>query len=90
MSALAYRLPDGLAADIDAFDADVRRFLACELDSAVFKDRRVPRGIYEQRRDGTYMLRVRLPGGLLAATQARAGRDRPGVRRRHAPRHHAP
>jgi sulfite reductase (ferredoxin) len=72
MSALAYRLPDGLAADIDAFDADVRRFLAGELDSAVFKDRRVPRGIYEQRRDGTYMLRVRLPGGLLAATQARA------------------
>ena len=53
MSALAYRLPDGLAADIDAFDADVRRFLAGELDSAVFKDRRVPRGIYEQRRDGT-------------------------------------
>jgi sulfite reductase (ferredoxin) len=59
------------AAEIEAYAEDVRRFRAGELAPAVFKARRVPRGVYEQRRDGTYMVRVRVPGGALAAAQAR-------------------
>lgn len=72
MTTAAINLPADLAADIDLFEGEVRRFLAGELAPGIFKARRVPRGIYEQRRDGTYMVRVRIPGGALDAAQLRA------------------
>ena len=62
MTTATIKLPAELAADIDLFEGEVRRFLAGELAPGIFKARRVPRGIYEQRRDGTYMVRVRIPG----------------------------
>ncbi len=70
-----YALPDTLAADIEAFADETRRFLAGELAADVYKAKRVPRGIYEQRANGTYMMRVRLPGGVLPAHQAVALAD---------------
>jgi len=72
MPTTAIKLPADLAADLDLLEGEVRRFLAGELAPAVFKARRVPRGIYEQRRDGAYMVRARLPGGALTAAQLRA------------------
>lgn len=71
-SPYSYRLPADLASDIDGFEADVKRFQAGDLAPSLFKAKRVPRGIYEQRRDGTYMVRSRVPGGVLSAGQARA------------------
>jgi len=67
-----YRLPPDLAADIDAYEQDVRRFLAGELPAGVLKAKRVPRGVYEQREDGTYMVRVRVAGGTLTCEQTGA------------------
>src|ERR1035437_5512263 len=64
-----YRLPSDLLKDIEEYAGEVKRFLAKQLPPAVFKAKRVPRGIYEQRRDGTYMLRVRVAGGALTAAQ---------------------
>ena len=75
MTTISYRLPADLASDVETFDADLKRFLSGELTHPLFKAKRVPRGIYEQRRDGTYMLRVRLPGGLMTAAQARVLAD---------------
>jgi sulfite reductase (ferredoxin) len=72
MSTAAIKLPADLAADIDLFEGEVRRFLAGELAPSIFKARRVPRGIYEQRCDDTYMVRVRIPGGAVDAAQLRA------------------
>ena len=66
-----YSLPADLAADIDAYERGVARFLAGEMPPAVFKARRVPRGVYEQRRDGTYMVRVRVAGGAMTHGQVR-------------------
>lgn len=66
------RLPDTLAHDIDQHELDVHRFLSGEISASILKSRRVPRGIYEQRQDGTFMVRVRLPGGTLSSAQARA------------------
>ncbi|MFO7534907.1 MAG: sulfurtransferase TusA family protein [Kiritimatiellia bacterium] len=66
------RLPPDLASDIDVFEADVKRFQSGGLAPALFKAKRVSRGIYEQRRDGTFMVRARIPGGVLSAGQARA------------------
>lgn len=65
-----YHLPSNLGEDIEAYAGEVQRFLAKQLPPAVFKAKRVPRGIYEQRQDGSYMLRVRVAGGALTAAQA--------------------
>lgn len=71
MTPTDYRLPSGLAADIDAYEGEVRRFLAGEMPAGVLKAKRVPRGVYEQRKDGTFMVRVRVAGGTFSGAQAR-------------------
>ena len=70
MSEPYYRLPSDLADDIDAYEQDVQHFLAGELPAGVMKAKRVPRGVYEQRQDGAYMVRVRVAGGALSTSQA--------------------
>ena len=65
-------LPDTLAQDIEQHAHDVDRFLKGDLSASIMKARRVPRGIYEQRKNGTYMVRVRVPGGAISAAQTRA------------------
>ena len=65
-----YRLPDDLADDIETYSQDVRRFLDGDVPVGIFKAKRVPRGVYEQRQDGTYMVRVRVAGGTLNREQA--------------------
>ncbi|MEI8243149.1 MAG: sulfurtransferase TusA family protein [bacterium] len=72
MSPITCPLPDELAQDIEQHALDVARFQKGELSASILKSRRVPRGIYEQRQNGTFMLRVRLPGGVVAPGQARA------------------
>ncbi len=71
MSEPFYHLPKDLAVDIETYAQDVQRFETGELPAGVFKAKRVPRGVYEQRQDGTYMVRVRVAGGALANDQAR-------------------
>ncbi len=66
----AISLPQEFANDIARHSLDVSRFLSGELSASVLKSRRVPRGIYEQRQNGSFMVRVRLPGGLMTAEQA--------------------
>ena len=72
MTTTAVKLPAHLAEEIDVFEDEVRRFLTGELAPGIFKARRVPRGVYEQRRNGSYMVRVRIPGGALQVSQLRA------------------
>ena len=72
MSDAYYRLPKDLASDIDAYEQEVKRFLAGELPAGVLKAKRVPRGVYEQRKDGAYMVRVRVAGGALTCEQTGA------------------
>ena len=71
MTSATCRLPAELAQDIEQHAHDVDRFLKGELSASILKSRRVPRGIYEQRQNGTYMVRVRVPGGALDLAQAR-------------------
>ncbi len=66
----SYRLPADLDQDIDGYENDVQRLLEGDIAPGVFKAKRVPRGVYEQRRDGTYMVRVRIAGGTLTRAQA--------------------
>lgn len=75
MPATTCRLPDDLAHDIEQHALDVDRFEKGEISASILKSRRVPRGIYEQRQDGAFMLRVRLPGGVVSVAQTQALAD---------------
>ena len=66
-----YALPANLDQDIEEHAGDVERYLAGELTADLLKAKRVPRGIYEQRQDGKFMVRVRVAGGTLSSPQGR-------------------
>jgi sulfite reductase (ferredoxin) len=69
-----FRVPAGLAAELDEFQKTVEQFRAGVISEAQFRTIRVPQGIYEQRESGTYMLRVRFPaGGVLPDHLRRLG-----------------
>jgi sulfite reductase (ferredoxin) len=67
-----YKIPDNLSAELDELDSYIARYQRGEIDAATLKVRRVPFGCYEQRQDGTYMVRVRTTGGALTPHQLRA------------------
>jgi sulfite reductase (ferredoxin) len=70
-----YDLPASLDREIDDLEGLIRDRLEGRLDAAALKARRVPFGIYEQRKDETFMTRVRCPGGALTPRQLRALAD---------------
>lgn len=69
MTEAFYKLPQDLEQDIENYARDVERFLSGDLSASIFRARRVPRGIYEQRQDGRFMARVRIAGGTLTWAQ---------------------
>lgn len=64
-----YKLPDSLTADIAYFGTLIDDFHEGKIEPVKFKGTRVPMGIYEQRKDGTYMVRVRCTGGYVSPAQ---------------------
>jgi sulfite reductase (ferredoxin) len=68
---LRYEIPASLAGEIDRLDTAVKEFRDGTLPAARFKGMRVPFGIYEQRRDDTYMVRIRLAAGVVTPAQLR-------------------
>jgi sulfite reductase (ferredoxin) len=67
-----YKIPDNLSAELDELDSYIARYQWGEIDAATLKVRRVPFGCYEQREDGTFMVRIRTTGGALTPLQLRA------------------
>jgi sulfite reductase (ferredoxin) len=66
------RLPAGFDEDLARFREEIERFQQGAVPAAEFRAFRVPRGVYEQREEGTYMLRARCPAGVLLPAQLRA------------------
>lgn len=64
-----YRIPSNLPEEIAGLDGFIAEFKDGKLDAAALKSRRVPFGCYEQRRDNTFMLRIRTTGGALTPAQ---------------------
>lgn len=60
-----YRLPDGLRNDLEQLRRRTWQFKEGAISASRYQAFRVPNGVYEQRESGTYMLRVRLPAGML-------------------------
>jgi ferredoxin-nitrite reductase len=78
-----YEIPAALNDEIDRLASTIARYITGRIDADALKVQRVPFGCYEQRQNGTYMLRVRCPGGaltpgqlrMIAAVSTRNGRD---------------
>src|SRR5271157_4155718 len=67
-----YQLPPRLIDEIGELESLIEQFQNGQLDAASLKARRVPFGCYEQRRDGSYMVRIRATGGAVTPAQLRA------------------
>ncbi|MBU0610622.1 MAG: nitrite/sulfite reductase [Armatimonadetes bacterium] len=68
---VVYALPESLDEDLNRLRQVIGEFQAGAVTAAQFKGCHVPLGIYEERQDGRYMLRVRLPAGALLPHQMR-------------------
>ncbi len=64
-----YKIPDSLNTEISAFAKHVHDFRNGEIEVVKFKAIRVPMGIYEQRVNGTFMVRVRCAAGMITPRQ---------------------
>ncbi|MDR2765473.1 MAG: sulfurtransferase TusA family protein [Tannerella sp.] len=60
-----YRLPDTLNEDIAKLGLLARDYQEGKVETVQFKAFRVPMGIYEQRKDEVYMVRIRATGGVI-------------------------
>lgn len=64
-----YRIPSTLNGDLDYTQSLTDQFKAGEIQAGQLKSNRVPMGIYEQRKNQHYMLRLRCAGGLVTPEQ---------------------
>ena len=62
-------LPDEIEAEIQNYEAQVRRFQRDEIDPLEFRLFRLQHGIYGQRQPDVHMVRVKIPYGGLTADQ---------------------
>ena len=66
-----FRVSDRIQAELDEFQNVVERFKSGAINEGQFRVIRVPAGVYEQRENGTYMLRVRFPAGGVTPSHLR-------------------
>ncbi len=64
-----YRIPESLSGDISRFVSLAADYEKGSLQAADFKAFCSPMGIYEQRKDGAFMVRIRATGGIMYPSQ---------------------
>ena len=64
-----YKIPESLPTELEDLDSYIARYQSGEIDAATLKVRRVPFGCYEQRTDGSFMVRIRTTAGALTPRQ---------------------
>lgn len=64
-----YKLPENLGNEIYEYEKLINDYLNGRIDKQKFRSYRVLMGVYEERKDETYMVRVRLPGGNILLNQ---------------------
>ncbi|MFZ5969187.1 MAG: sulfurtransferase TusA family protein [Bacillota bacterium] len=62
-------IPAEIIKDIQNYRHKVTAFIAGNIEPQRFKPYRVAMGVYEQREDGTYMVRTRIPSGIITIGQ---------------------
>ncbi|MEM5947421.1 sulfurtransferase TusA family protein [Spirochaetia bacterium 38H-sp] len=68
-------LPKTVVEDIATYKVRVDAYLKGKLGEEEFKTIRVPMGVYEQRKSGSYMVRIRVPAGDITPDQLIAVSD---------------
>jgi sulfite reductase (ferredoxin) len=71
-------IPETVREDVLAYREKAAAFVRGETNPTAFKAYRVPMGIYEQRTDGRFMVRVRLGAGLVPRQWCAARDNAPG------------
>jgi len=66
---IMYTIPHTHTEDINQLQSAIREYGEGRLDEDSFKAARTPMGIYEQRKDKTYLVRVRCVGGYISPAQ---------------------
>ncbi|MDD5673883.1 MAG: nitrite/sulfite reductase, partial [Chitinivibrionales bacterium] len=69
MSILSYIIPESLAGEINDLESAIAAFKSAAISETELKARRVPFGVYEQRKKGAYMVRVRCAAGIITPLQ---------------------
>lgn len=64
-----YTIPTSLKQEIDAFKQHITDFKSGNIEAVKFKAIRVPMGIYEQRINDSFMVRIRCAAGMIAPEQ---------------------
>ena len=64
-----YELPSTLKEEEDQFERDIQEFVSGNINPIKFKAIRVAHGVYEQRQEHTYMIRIRCAAGGITPTQ---------------------
>ncbi len=64
-----YELPKTIENDINKYERSLTQYMQGLLTKDKFKSIRVPYGVYEQRQNDRYMMRIRLPGGAITPSQ---------------------
>jgi len=64
-----YSVPETLPAEIEEFAIKLEQFRDGKIEPGRFRAIRVPFGVYEQRKSGTYMIRIRATAGGITPTQ---------------------
>src|SRR5512133_2048715 len=67
-----YEIPPGQEVALEQLRELVGQYKSGAIPAARLQAFRVPLGVYEQRESGTYMLRVRLPAGMIRPQEMRA------------------
>ena len=63
------KIPDTVREDVLGYREQLAKFLRGEIRPIAFKAYRVPMGIYEQREQGRYMVRIRIGAGMVLPYQ---------------------
>ncbi len=66
---LTYDLPDNLESEINDLERWIAKFKDGEISPTELRAHRVPFGVYEQRKKGAYMVRVRCAGACITLKQ---------------------
>jgi sulfite reductase (ferredoxin) len=69
MQFASYQIPDSLKKEIDELETLIAAFRKGSVSENELKARRVPFGVYEQRKRGLYMVRVRCTAGIITPYQ---------------------
>ncbi|MDH5718015.1 MAG: sulfurtransferase TusA family protein [Spirochaetia bacterium] len=66
---IGYILPDSIKEEVGEFKKKIMDYKSGLINPIQFKGIRVPHGIYEQRKENTYMMRIRCAGGIVTPKQ---------------------